>query len=289
VYWFIFAHEISHLRFGPRCGYNGPLGEELAAESTCDRIGFDSLASHGYAFPHFLVASLAAMHAYEALMEPLLTPPGSATAWRPASSARDWRERATAIMARWDRACQSGNETPMCRQGWREEAEYTRQFTTYPPPSRCNPTAASASSPSPVGSVQTAGFGPALSKIVANASSGFRSLRGSFDDVFDGDSTWAGTLTLPGMTGCAVWSGPPPRYRCTVVETAADAGYQRLKADVTRWVSAGWTTAETRSGNSVKTTRFAATRTNDQLTVAVILSEFQSSGRKQVKLSVESP
>jgi hypothetical protein len=137
VYWFIFAHEVAHVRLGSRCGFAGAASDVLGIERECDRRGFEALASRGYANAMAPVAFLIAMRNYEALTGPLLALPGATVSWAEAFPARDWGARARSIVDTWRTICQQGNATPLCADGWRGAAQWADRMVRSPAPSAC--------------------------------------------------------------------------------------------------------------------------------------------------------
>jgi hypothetical protein len=135
VYIFIFAHELSHYIIGSSCGAQSL--SPMDVEQACDRIAFTKAADYGLALPVELVATFVAMHSFERLAGPILTPPGGGSNLETAFPARNWTARAEAIIGQWQNLCAAGNTGQMCSQHWNMQKTYAERLTSVSLPAPC--------------------------------------------------------------------------------------------------------------------------------------------------------
>jgi hypothetical protein len=149
IYELLFGHELSHLQLGVPSGGKTDA-EILSREVQMDRNAFratgptsphrDAMVMKGNLVPPYIIAFLVAMRFYENLrgdqLREVFKTAGAPPTFQQMFPARDWAQRATELIADWERMCRAGAGGTVCRAGWEQGVDYSRSLVALPPPER---------------------------------------------------------------------------------------------------------------------------------------------------------
>ena len=139
-YTFVFMHELAHQLLGDDCGA-GSTADPLTQEMACDRYAFDILTKQPILVPSlsFVAEAIQFAH-YQAALDPMLgqaEPAGHGTFSEQFPASR-WRDRATAIINRWDTYCRNGaKNAATCMPGWKTVLADARRIAGLALPGAC--------------------------------------------------------------------------------------------------------------------------------------------------------
>jgi len=303
---FIFAHELAHAKsYNANC-WAGDTPTDMQRELSCDRFGFQKLATANppRAMPLFAIPPLIAMSHYERILNRRLGRMYAADTGLPfldVYEASNWNGRAQALVDLWQAHCSkiSKNETT-CRDGWKDSVREARKIIALPLPGICvdQPNAGMMEN-APVGPstiarlTQSGALCKGITEMLAAALSQFDAIRGEPEEDVDDSKVWKSVVGLADAADCSVWRTIRGRnyVRCKVARESEPAKtsklYSATASQIKECVGPRWVFTEDESGKHVhtRTLRGVAASTSHELTLRQ--NCYPSSGGCDLHLMIE--